>query len=635
MNALRKFIVSEDIFTTFWRGGVLVVTSFVLALTLTTIVSQHLQRNLYRVGSVAMREIRAPHDFSIEDTRKTEQLRAEQGSEATPIYQSVKRGEVIVRHGDVVNGEQEQKLRQLYTLQHTANVWRMLFGYLILNVVVLTAIYWFTVTFWPHFAPSIRDLIVIAITLCGSLALVKLIYVVGEALRVTTMTEMPEDAFILLTPFAAGGVLLQVTLGAPAVIMFITAFSVFTGVYLEQSWLLLSLIIVGNVVGALSIRRGSRRAAFINTGMRIALINALLVCCFFLIYPESTLEDAASRMFWAFWGGVASGFFAVILTPIAEVIGGYVTDIKLLELASLDHPLLKELSIQAPGTWNHSMVMGQMSEVAAESIGANALLARVGAYYHDIGKTKKPAYFVENQERENRHDKLTPSMSALIVKAHVKEGVELAREHNLPKAIIDFIPQHHGTSLIEYFYDKALREAEASEDIDQNNYRYGGPKPQTREAAILMLADSVEASSRTVSEPTQAKFQGLVQKIINKVFVSGQLDESTLTLKDLHLIAKSFTRVLSGIHHRRVEYSMPAEKVAEHRSHKGEHGPHEHETSEQTANGEAQATKHETGDATTDRPVGEADGNKRPKENGTTKQTNGAHKDAIKRLGMS
>ena len=189
------------------------------------------------------------------------------------------------------------------------------------------------------------------------------------------------------------------------------------------------------------------------------------------------------------------------------------------------------------------------------------MLTRVGAYYHDIGKTKKPDYFTENQNgKENRHDKLTPSMSALIIKSHVKDGLEMAREHRLPKAIVDLIAQHHGNSLIEYFYDKARKEAEEEEIVEEEHYRYPGPKPQTKEAGILMLADAVEASSRTLSDPSPAKIQGLVQKILNKVFASGQLDQSELTLRDLHLIAKSFTKVLTASYRRRVEYSESAAK---------------------------------------------------------------------------
>jgi putative nucleotidyltransferase with HDIG domain len=211
------------------------------------------------------------------------------------------------------------------------------------------------------------------------------------------------------------------------------------------------------------------------------------------------------------------------------------------------------------------MVMGMMVESAADEIGANPVVARVGAYFHDIGKIKKPLYFVENQrDGENRHDKLGSSMSALIIRSHVKDGIELAEEHRLPSAIIEMIPQHHGTSRIEYFYDKACKEAEEAGDdptlVDATLYCYPGPKPQTKEAGILMLADGIEAATRTIHDPSFDRIQGLVQKMINKVFSSGELDECELTLKDLHAIAKAFTRTLSGIYHQRIAYAEPAEK---------------------------------------------------------------------------
>jgi putative nucleotidyltransferase with HDIG domain len=253
------------------------------------------------------------------------------------------------------------------------------------------------------------------------------------------------------------------------------------------------------------------------------------------------------------------------VTPIVEYLGGYASDMRLIEMATLDHALLKELSIQAPGTWNHSMVMGMMVESAADAIKANPVVCRVGAYFHDVGKTKKPLYFVENQAPgENRHDKLSSSMSALIIRSHVKDGVELARKHKLPEVIEDLIPQHHGTSVIEYFLEKARKEVEeAGEDpetVDVSLYSYPGPKPQTREAGLLMLADGIEAAARTLNDPTGDRIQGMVQKMINKVFSSGQLNECELTLRDLHLIAKCFTRVLTGIYHQRIAYAEPADK---------------------------------------------------------------------------
>jgi len=245
------------------------------------------------------------------------------------------------------------------------------------------------------------------------------------------------------------------------------------------------------------------------------------------------------------------------------MIFGYTTDIRLLELVTMDQPLLKELMVQAPGTYHHSIIVGNMVEAAAKSIGANSLLAKVAAYYHDIGKIKKPIYFIENQfDSDNRHEKLAPSMSSLILISHVKEGVELAKQHGLGKPIIDIINQHHGTSLISFFYNKAqearqkARTSKGSElpPIDIDDFRYPGPKPQTKEAGLVMLADVVEAACRSLTDPTPARIQGMVNRLINNVFSDGQLGQCELTLKDLHQIAKHFHQILATVHHRRIEY---------------------------------------------------------------------------------
>jgi putative nucleotidyltransferase with HDIG domain len=225
----------------------------------------------------------------------------------------------------------------------------------------------------------------------------------------------------------------------------------------------------------------------------------------------------------------------------------------------MNNPLLRELLIQAPGTYHHSIIVGNLAESAAETIGANPLLARVAAYYHDIGKAKKPLYFIENvTSGENKHDKLTPSMSALILIAHLKDGLEMAREQRLGEDLIAILQQHHGTSLMKFFYERAKQREDR--EVDEHDYRYPGPKPQTREAALIMLADAVEAASRTLTDPTPARIQGMVQKIINNIFSDGQLDECELTLKDLHNIAKSFNRVLGGIYHHRIDYPEPVSK---------------------------------------------------------------------------
>jgi len=269
------------------------------------------------------------------------------------------------------------------------------------------------------------------------------------------------------------------------------------------------------------------------------------------------------------WGvGIMIGFIspgiAYLLIIILESVFDLTTDMSLLELSDFNHPLLRQMHLEAPGTYHHSYLVGMLAETAAEALNANALLARVGAYYHDIGKLEKPEYFVENQTRgRNPQEKLTPTMSSLILSNHVRRGAEIAKEYGLPKEITDFIYQHHGTSMMQYFYQKAIEKNE-NKTISENEFRYPGPRPQLRETAIVMLADVVEASSRTLKDPSPSRIKGLVEKIIDDKFESGELDESPLTLKDLSKISEAFQKVLNGRFHGRIEYPDDKQKKEEH-----------------------------------------------------------------------
>jgi putative nucleotidyltransferase with HDIG domain len=231
------------------------------------------------------------------------------------------------------------------------------------------------------------------------------------------------------------------------------------------------------------------------------------------------------------------------------------TDITLLELSDFNHPLLKELATKAPGTFHHSVVIGSLAEGAAEFVGANPLLARVGAYYHDVGKIVKPEYFIENiSGGKNKHDKLTPSMSTLIIISHVKEGIDLAKKYKIPKKVLDFIPMHHGTTLVKYFYEKALRKRNLKEEVREINFRYPGPKPVSKETAIVMLADTIEASVRSMSEPTVSKIESLIEDVVKTRLLEGELDNCNLTIQDLSKIRESFLKIFVGIHHKRLKY---------------------------------------------------------------------------------
>ncbi|RMG21201.1 MAG: HDIG domain-containing protein, partial [Deltaproteobacteria bacterium] len=308
--------------------------------------------------------------------------------------------------------------------------------------------------------------------------------------------------------------------------------------------------------------RAKDRAGIWRAGLLMGVVDALLVVALRLLEDQS---DPGGLLLGA-GAGVAAGLLSPVivvgLSPVVESVLGYTTNDRLLYLSNLNNPLLKELVVAAPGTYHHSMVIGTMVEAAAEAIGANPLLARVAAYYHDIGKGKNPLYFAENQKGENPHDKLAPSMSALVIRRHVTDGIRMAKAAGLPRPIIDAIPMHHGTRLMSYFWHKAKEEAERKGEPPppEEAYRHIGPKPRFREAALLMIADSVEAASRTLSDPSPDRLRGLVQKVINTCFADGQFDECDITLKDLHAVTRSFVTSLAGIYHSRPEYQQPADK---------------------------------------------------------------------------
>jgi cyclic-di-AMP phosphodiesterase PgpH len=246
------------------------------------------------------------------------------------------------------------------------------------------------------------------------------------------------------------------------------------------------------------------------------------------------------------------------LLPWIEKLFDVQTDLSLLELGDASHALLQELARRAPGTYNHSINVASLGEAAAEAIGANGLLVRVGAYFHDIGKMVKPGYFVENQgQAPSRHESLMPAMSTLVIIAHVKDGAELARRHHLPQSLIDFIEQHHGTTLVEYFYDQAAKQSANDPDrgeVDETSFRYPGPKPQRKEAAVMMMADAVESASRTLVDPTPARIEGLVHELARKRLLDGQFDECGLTLRELSLIEESLAKSLTAVYHSRIKY---------------------------------------------------------------------------------
>lgn len=360
-----------------------------------------------------------------------------------------------------------------------------------------------------------------------------------------------------LIPVAAVGMLVAILFNYRLAIATVLISTILTGLieYSHPGYIMVALL--SGLIGVFTVSRVSQRSDLTRSGIWLGLSLS------FLCFSMSLIEGLSPLMVlrnsgWGFLSGISSAVIAIGVLPFLESFFNATTSFRLLELSSSNQPILKDLMISAPGTYNHSLIVANLVETAAGAINANSLLARVGAYYHDIGKIKRPFFFIENQKDFNEHDKINPNLSCLIITAHVKEGIEIARENKLPQEIIDIIQEHHGTTLVSYFYHRA-KEKIVKQRITEDEFRYSGVKPRTKEAALVMLADSVEAAARTVVKPSLNKLEQLTKKIVRGRLEDGQLDESELTLADLDKIIKSFVQVLFSVYHQRIEY--PKEKI--------------------------------------------------------------------------
>ncbi|MGE5311823.1 MAG: HD family phosphohydrolase [Nitrospirota bacterium] len=492
-----------------------------------------------------------------------------------PALFQVKKGEMLIREGQRVGAEHILKLET----QARSGLQRGVIFTVVGTALMAGLLVWLSAyaagRYISAFPTGTKDLLFLASCLGLLLVLAKLSAGVADALTTTFPFISPAAVYCLL-PLAAGPMLVAIFFGPASAILFAIVLAVLSAFVLERQFNLLFYYLIGSLVAIHRVEDTQDRTTPLKAGLAVSLVNAVVIVIFTLTVDEPLLSArTGAAVILGVAGGMLSGVITTGLSPMVEWAFDYTTSVKLLELANMEQPLLRGLMVQAPGSYHHSLMVGNMVEAAAKSIGANALLARVAAYYHDIGKIKKPLYFVENQAGgENRHERLAPSMSSLILISHVRDGVELAKDHHLGKAIQDIIQQHHGTSVISYFYQKAidlqekLKSSKGGEvsPVLLEDYRYPGPKPQTKEAGLVLLADAVEAASRTVTEPTAARIQGMVQKITNKIFTDGQLDECELTLKDLHEIAKSFIQILTAIFHQRIDYPEPAAKGLEGRA---------------------------------------------------------------------
>jgi putative nucleotidyltransferase with HDIG domain len=485
----------------------------------------------------------------------TEERRQDAVDAVEPVVLRIARGTTIVREGDVVTAQQLALVEELRGVAGERSVFAVVGALFAFCTLLLGTIYSFAGVYIRKFSTRWRDLATMGFLLVLVLGISRLVLEVSEPL-VMGNSALAATSFWYLVPAAGVALLVRILVNSETSLIFAIVVSVLCGLMMEQRVTFTVFFIVSSVVATGAIGKDRERSSILRAGFYTGLLNAAFVLLLDLILlhmPESggmELRPGWDASF-AFFGGVLSSFLVLGLVPLFEQFG-FVTDLQLLELGNLDHPLLRNLMLRAPGTYHHSVIVGTLAEAAAEAVGCNALLCRVCSYFHDIGKAIKPQYFAENQRgMPNLHDKLPPRMSAQLIIDHVREGGAIARRNNLPRPIVDAIYQHHGDGLLKHFYDKSRQE---DPDVDEADFRYPGPRPDTREMGIIMLADKTEAACRTIQNPTPERVNAMIQKIINSVIQDGQFQECPLTVKDLYVIGSTFQQVILGIYHHRVEY---------------------------------------------------------------------------------
>lgn len=477
------------------------------------------------------------------DSEKTEEMQKEAQKSTSKVI--IKKNQIIIKEGEPVTAEQIAIINELGLLDNGITG-KYVYVYLSLALflfVILFLQYSYIYLNYKDIFFNAKRLILISLINILSLILARSIGAVS--------------AFLI--PFAFGSMLLTLLLNYKISIIISIFNSVIMSALVEFDPQVMLLVFINAILGAVMLKKMQQRNELIYATLYISVVSAIITLSTGVIISSNLKEIFIVSLF-SIIGGVLSGVFALGVLPFLEGTFNEVTTIKLLELSNPNNPLLKKLLMEAPGTYHHSMLVANLAEMAAEEVGANPVVARIGAYYHDVGKTERPYFFGENQiGRENPHDKISAKLSTHIIISHVKDGLRLAKEHNLPPIIQDIIAEHHGTTLVKYFYYTMKNNAENPDDIKEKDYRYPGPIPSSKEAGIVMLADGIEAAVRSIKEPNKDKIEEMVNNIIKDKLNSNQLINCDLTLKDIEKIRLCFLNALNGIYHQRIEY--PKEKL--------------------------------------------------------------------------
>jgi cyclic-di-AMP phosphodiesterase PgpH len=516
-----------------------------------------------RMAAVALASAAVRTNFSYNQLI-TEDRRREAREGVADVVIQVQRGTSIVREGEVISQAHFETLQAMKESRGSGGSASLFAALSFFSGLLFFTLYAFASGFIKKFSTRPGDIEASAFLVLVVLGLARLIVETSEPLSHVIGVGMPAESLWYLAPVAGGTMLVRILVNSETALVWVVATSLMTGLLLDASAIYTIFFLCSGLVAASGIAYTKERVNVLRGGLLTGLVNAavaLLISLMSVQLGEQGYTSAAQplwNMGMAFLAGNLSAIMVLGMVPMFEVFG-FVTDYKLLELTNLNHPLLRQLMLRAPGSYHHSVIVGSLAEAGAESIGCNALMTRVSCYFHDIGKAVKPNYFIENlRDMPNPHDRLAPHQSARIIINHVLDGQALAKQYKLPKPILDGIMMHHGTGIVQYFYAKAVEAAEEGMVVDPDDFRYPGELPSTREAGIIFLADRVEAACRTLEDPSRENIRLMIQGLVNGAVTDGQLVQCPLTISELYAVMDTFTETLLGIYHHRIEYpGMP------------------------------------------------------------------------------